>query len=147
MKKALLIILLFIMFIPFIVNAESCDSDKITISSITIENKSNGVEEIDEATVSGKNLNLSMSNVGDNIEYKIVVKNDSNEDYELDKNSFNISSEYVDYTFESEDNSNIIKSDSSKVVYLKINYTNEVPNEIFELGAYKDNKSMIVNQW
>ena len=147
MKKLLLPILLFVMFIPFYVNAETCDTDKISISSITIEDKSDNVEEIDEASASGKNinLNLSMSEVGDNIEYKIIVKNDSNEDYELDKSSLNINSDYIDYTLESDDNSNIIKANSSKIVYLKVEYKNEVPDEAFESGLYNDNKTMTVN--
>ena len=98
MKKLLLAILLLLIFIPFYVNAETCDTDKITISSITVESKSDNVEELEEAKASDKNinLNLSMSNLGDNIKYKIVVKNDSNEDYELDKNSFNLSSDYIE---------------------------------------------------
>ena len=147
MKKLILPILLFMMFIPFIVNAETCDTDKISISSITVEEKSDNVEEIDEASASGKNinLNLSMSEVGDNINYKIIVKNDSNEDYELDKNSFNISSDYIEYTIESDDNSNIVKANSSKTVYLKVEYKTEVPDEVFESGAYNDNKTIAIN--
>ena len=147
MKKLLLPILILILFIPFYVNAETCDTDKITIENISLESKSDNVEEIDETTANGKNinLNLSMSEVGDNIEYKIVVKNDSNEDYELDKNSFNISSDYIKYSFELEDDINIIKANSSKVVYLKVNYVNEVPDNVFESGTYNDNKSMTLN--
>ena len=123
MKKLLLAILLLLIFIPFYVNAETCDTDKITISSITVESKSDNVEELEEAKASDKNinLNLSMSNLGDNIKYKIVVKNDSNEDYELDKNSFNLSSDYIEYTLDSEDDTSIVKANSSKVVYLKVN--------------------------
>ena len=100
------------MFMPLIVKAETCDIDKISISSITIKDKSEQANEIEEATATGKkiNLNLSMSNVGDNIEYKIVVKNASNDDYELDKKSFDINSNYIDYKFSSEDNSNIVKA-------------------------------------
>ena len=81
MKKFVFIILLLVIFIPFYVNAETCDQNKVSISSISIENKSNKVEEIEEAAVSGKsiNLKLSMSNVGDNIKYRITVKNDSDE--------------------------------------------------------------------
>ena len=37
MKKFILPILLFLMFIPYIVNAETCDTDKITIKNIAIE--------------------------------------------------------------------------------------------------------------
>ncbi len=147
MKKILLSILLLIFFVPFIVNAETCDTSKISISSIKIEESSDNVTEIDEATASGKNinLNLAMSEVGDSINYKVVIKNDSNEDYELNKNSLNISSDYIDYVLESEDHSNIIKANSSKVVYLKVNYANEVPEEKFESGTFNDNIVMTLN--
>ena len=72
MKK--FILLLFIIFLPFSVNAETCNADKITISSITAENKSDNVLELEEATANGMNinLNLSMSEVGDNIKYKLM---------------------------------------------------------------------------
>lgn len=46
MKKYILSILLFVMFIPFMVNAETCDTNKITIKNITIENKTDNVEEL-----------------------------------------------------------------------------------------------------
>ena len=146
MKKLLLPILLFMLFIPFYVNAETCDTDKISISSITVESKSDSVEELDEATASGKNinLNLSMLEVGDNIEYKVVVKNDSNEDYELDKNSFNISSDYINYSIESDDDSNVVKAKSSKNVTLRVEYKNEVPKDKFKSESYNDNKTMRV---
>ena len=146
MKKFILPVLLFLMFIPFYVNAETCDTDKITISSITMENKSDNVEELEAATVSGKNINLNlfMSNVGDTIKYKITIKNDSNEDYLFDKNSFNIESDYINYSLESSNNSNIVKKKSSKTMYLNIQYRNEVPSELLESGSYNDNKNMKV---
>lgn len=147
MKKYLLPILLLLMFIPLVVNAETCDTDKISISSIAIESKSDNVEELSEATVSGKsiNLDLSMSNVGDYIEYELVVKNDSNEDYELDKTGLKLNSDYIDYSFETEDDSNIIKAKSTKTIYLKAEYKNEVPDDKFTSNTYNDNKTMVVN--
>ena len=146
MKKSLLPILLFMMFIPFVVNAETCDTDKISISSIAIDNKSDKVEELDEATASGRslNLNLSMSEVGDYIKYKIIVKNDSKKDYELDKISLNLNSDYINYSFETEGNSNILKGNSSKNVTLKVEYKKEVPNNKFEGDSYNDNNTMKV---
>ena len=147
MKRLILLILILIMFLPIYVTAETCDTDKISISSISLKEKSDNVEELNEATANGNNiiLNLSMSEVGDNIKYKIAVKNDSNEDYELDNNSFNISSNYIDYILESDDNSNIVKANSSKTVYLKVEYKNQVPEDLFESGIYSDNKTMTVN--
>ena len=146
MKKFILSLILIVLFIPFYVVAETCDTDKLSISSITVEEKSSNVEEIDEASANGKNinLNLSMSDVGDSIKYKVIVKNDSNEDYELNKSSFNIKSDYIDYFLDSADDSNIVKANTSKIVYLKIQYKNEVPDELFESGAYNDNKSITV---
>ena len=146
MKKFMLPILLFLMFIPFVANAEACDTDKITIENIAIESKSDNVEELSQATASGKNinLNLSMSEVGDSIEYRFVVKNDSNEDYELGKTSLNLNLDYINYSFETEDNSNIVKAKSSKNVTLRVEYKSEVPEDKFESGIYTDNKTMIV---
>jgi len=144
MKKFLLIFLLILMLIPSYVNAQTCDTDKIVISSITVESKSGNVEELDEATANGKNINLNlyMSNVGDNITYKIAIENSSDNDFELDNNSFNINSDYVEYTLYSEDDTNIVKANSNKEFFLNVNYTNEVPDEVFESGSYNDNKSM-----
>ena len=48
MKKIIIPILLFMMFIPLLVNAEICNQDKISISSITIEESSDNVTEIDK---------------------------------------------------------------------------------------------------
>ena len=149
MKKnnILLIIIFFLFFIPCIVKAETCEIDKIKLDSITIDNKSDNIAELDTATVSGKNinLNLSVSEVGDNITYKIIVKNDSDEDYELDKNSLNINSEYIDYSLEFEDNTNIIKANSNKIILLKVVYKNGVPEESFVSGAFNDNKTIKLN--
>ena len=82
------------------VKAENCSPDKISISSITIEDKSDNVEELEEVATNGKNIkyNLSMSNVGDNIIYKVTVKNDSYEDYEIDNNLFNTGSKFINYS-------------------------------------------------
>ena len=48
MKKLILTYLIVIMLVPVMVNAVTCDTDKITIENITIENKIDNVEELDE---------------------------------------------------------------------------------------------------
>ena len=103
------------------VKANTCNPDKLSIESISTLEKSDNTEEIEETSLEDKNikLNLSMSDVGDNIKYKLIIKNDSNEDYKLDEKSLNIESGYMNYIFETEDEDNIIKANSSKVVYLK----------------------------
>ena len=147
MKKLILSLLLIAMFIPFVVNAETCDIDKISISSISLKEKSDNVEELKETTANGNNinLNLSMSEVGDNIEYNLLIKNESNEDYELDKTNLNLNSDYINYLLEIDDDSNIIKANSSKNVTLKIEYKTEVPEDKFENGIHNANQSMLIH--
>ena len=147
MKKIGYLLLLIIMFIPCLVNAESCDNNKISISSIAVEEKTNNVEEINDATVQGKDviLNLNMSNVGDNVKYRIVIKNDSSDDYLLNKNSIKVSSNYIDYNIESSDNNNIVKAKTAKAFYLNVLYKNQVPDNVFENGFFNDNVTMKLN--
>ena len=50
-----------------------------------------------------------------------------------------------DYIFETEDNSNIIKAKSSKVVYLNVKYAKEIPEEEYESGSFNDDKTMTLS--
>ena len=147
LKKVIFLILLFFVFLPFIVKAESCDLSKISIDSVTIKDKTDNVMEIEEPSIEGNNLkvDLKMFEVNDSIEYKLLLKNDSSEDYELDDKSFNTNSEYIKYTLNTDDNNLIVKSGESKEVYLKIQYKNEVPRTVFSDGKYNDNKNIVLN--
>ena len=147
MRKLVFLILIIISFFSTtIVTAKTCDMDKVSISSIIVDDKTDIVEENNLALINGMSINLdiSMSEVGDYIRYKFIVKNEGNEDFELDKNSFNISSDYIDYIIETEDNSNIIKANSFKTVYLVVKYINKIPEELFELGKFNDNKIITI---
>ncbi len=103
MKK---IILLIILLFPFGVLADTCNSSNISISNISLLEKSDNVNEVIDATVKDKDINidLTMFQVGDKAKYKVELKNDSNEDYEIDRNSLSSISNYFEYSFESEDN-------------------------------------------
>ena len=67
-KKKLLIIfiLLFAIITPLIAKAENCDVTKVTLESINLETKTDGVTELEEPSVSGKTINvdLSLSKIG-----------------------------------------------------------------------------------
>ena len=125
--KIILPLFLFMMLLAFVVNAENCDTDKISISSITLKDKSDNVTEGNKASVNDKNikLDLNMLKLGANVEYEIVVNNESDADYELDKSSFNFNSDYVYYSISSNDESNIVKANSTKTINLKVEYKNE----------------------
>ena len=142
MKKILLSIIAVLLFIPCIVNAE----ENIYIDSIELEEVKGEVVELEEATANDKtiNLNLRMSNKDDEIKNKLVIKNETEEDYEINKNNIKVNSDYIDYSLES-DNNNIIKSNTSKTVYLRVKYSNEVNQSNFVNGVYQDNITMKLN--
>ena len=149
MKK----IIYFIMFILLVfiftpnVYAAACDTDKITISSIDLEQLDGTAIENEDPEAEGKDIaiDLSMGTVGDYAKYKIVVKNDSEDDFEFNKTSLNINTDYIDYEFEAEDNSTIVKAHSTKTLYLRVNYKNEVPVNKFTNGVFDDSQVMDVN--
>lgn len=143
--KGLFILLIILSILSINVKANTCNPDKVSIESISTLDKTNNVEEIEEASKEGKNikLNLSMSDVGDYIKYKLIIKNDSNEDYKLAEKSLNIESDYMNYNFELEDNSDIIKANSSKIIYLKVEYQKEIPSEELENDVFNEKKAFL----
>ena len=147
MKKYSVLFLLLFIFMPFIVNAETCNDSKISIKSISMESKSDNVEELEPAKASGRsiNLNIKMDQVKDNIVYKIIIKNDSNNNFTIDDNIFKLDSNYVSYTIKSKDNSNIVKAKSSKEASLRIEYSNKIPSNKFSNGKYNDSNAMVIN--
>ena len=146
MKRLLKVLLITILFIPIMVNAAECDTSKVFIEGISIDKQSGSAIETEEATAQDKtiNMNLEMFELDDSIRYKIVIKNDSNEDYELDQKSIKTNSEYMEYVIES-DGSNIIKAKTTKTVYLRVQYKNPVPNSAYENGSFSDTVTMKVN--
>ena len=145
MKK--IIIFIFLLLIPFIVNAETCDNSKVTLELLETGNQTGFVVEKTDPVINGKdiNVNLKMAEQGDSKEYKISIKNDSTYDYEIDKNSFNSNSEYINYTLSFGDNSTIVKAGTSKVATLRVEYANPVPADVLLAGPVTDNKTITVN--
>ena len=91
LNKSICCIVLLLMLIPLVVYGKSCDMDKIKIDSITIKEKTSTVKEIEKPIIAGKKIkvNLKMTQLNDSIEYKMNVRNTSDEDYELDSLSKN----------------------------------------------------------
>lgn len=121
-KKIFLIFILCIFFLPIIVKAEDCDISKLTITSVEKNNIKGNTQEIEEPTFNNRNIsfNLKMYNVEDSITYDLNIKNDSKEDYKIDESTFKTNSEYILYTLKTNDNSNVVKANSTKNVSLII---------------------------
>ena len=77
-----------------------------------------------------------MFEVGDSITYDMTIKNESEEDYMIDENTFKTDSEYIEYTLKTNDNSNVVKSQSSKDVSLTVTYKKEVDDNLLNNNKF-----------
>ena len=132
MKKVILL-LLTILLLPIMVYAED---KKVILESISLNGKSDNVVEVSPATMEDNKviLDFKMYEVDDYIEYKIKVKNNSNETLEIDNSSVTSPVKYVKYSVDS--TSKIIKSGEEKDIILKIAYQNKVEDGEFVSAKY-----------
>ena len=139
--KKIWLLLIILLFPVFVFAKDTCDSSNIKIKSIVLEDTRGNIEEISEANISGQkiNLGLKMNVVGDSAEYKIVLKNDSDDDYYFDEKSIHLDSHYVSYDVSYEDESNIMKGGEEKVIFLKVSYQEKVSATNLNNGIYRDN--------
>ena len=121
-----------LLLVPFIVLAEECDISKITITSMEQSGIEGNTEVISNPTYQDRNinLNLKMYEVGDSITYDMTIKNDSEEDYMIDEDTFKTDSEYIEYSLKTNDNSNVVKANSTKEISLIVTYKNEVDSSL-----------------
>ena len=138
MKKKLILLLLLIL-IPISAKADG----EVKITNIELLDKTEKTEILDEPTYSLRkaNFNIKFSEVGDYAKYKVTVKNESNEDYEVSNETKFLDSEYIKYEF-SYDNSNILKAGETKDLQLIFTYNKEVPEEMYQEGKYTSNNMM-----
>ncbi len=146
MRKILLFLILFLL--PFMVFAkDTCDSNNIKIQSIVLENSTGNIEELSDPSVNNQkiNLGLKMNVLGDSAEYKIVLKNNSSDDYYFDEEAFNLDLDSVNYEIVFDDNTNLIKGGEEKVIYLKVSYKEQVDASNLNNGIYDGNQVMKLN--
>ena len=142
--KYLKYFLFLLLIIPFMVLAEECDITKITITSMEQNSVEGNTEVITEPTFKDRNinLNLKMFDVGDSITYDMSIKNDSNEDYMIDENTFKTDSDYIEYTLKTKDNSNVVKAKSSKELFLVVTYKNEIDDNLLTNNKFNASNSL-----
>ena len=138
MKKNLLLLILF--FIPIFVYADTCNNNDIVIKEISKIDANGYIEEKSEPIINNQfiSTDLKMYDVKDSITYEIKIKNNSSQDYSLNKNISN--SNNVNYSIISD--SNIIKANEEKTIKLKITYTKKIDDSLYENGKYIENKDI-----
>jgi surface protein len=148
MKEKIIILLLIILFMPvFVKAAETCNPDDVKITSIELNDTRGNIEEVNNATGDNNkvNLDLKMNVPGDTIEYKLVLTNTSESDYEFDEGSLNIDKDNVNYEIVYDDDSNIVGAGQQKAVYLRVSYKNKIEATNLNNGIYNSQSNVVVN--
>jgi len=118
MRKIVLLFVAIILFLgAYNVKAkDTCDFSKIEVEDVSVKAKSDNTVEMSDVEFKDNklNVNLKMFDVGDYIEYKILFKNTSSEEYYFDSKLLNIDSTYFDYSVSYPDNSNKIEANKEK---------------------------------
>ena len=137
MKKYILLVLLF--FIPFVIKAQTCDIENITIEEVVLEEKFGEAEEKSTPVIDGMNISfdLKFKEVGDFIKYKITIKNDTDDVYNFSKKNLVTNSNFISYTFE---NDSFINAHETKDIYLTVKYKAKVTS--FDNGIFNEIKSV-----
>ena len=132
MRNKMIIILLFLLCLPvFVVAKDTCNSDDIQIKSITLVESNGFSEEVNQSSIQDNqiNLDLKMYDVGDSIDYEIVVENTSNEDYYFTNDSLKIESDHLEYSLKND--SEVIPANDEKTVELRVLYNEKIQNESY----------------
>ena len=141
--KKVFIFLLMISFLFIKVSA----LENVYIEDIELENKTDSTTEISVPSIDGLsiNFNLKFTKINDYARYKIIIKNNTNRDFELSNETSFSNSEYVKYEYEFDNNDKILKANSTKLLYIKIIYNKQVEETSFnENGTYTEEKEMNV---
>ena len=136
MKKIVNYFLLILLTILLIPNVYALNNVKI--ESITLDTKSNDFLEMYPPKYEGMDISFDLSymNVEDQVKYKVILKNYSNREYYINKDSISSSDEYIEYKYEFDNNSYTIKPNQEKTMYITIKYKNQIPQSKLADGVY-----------
>ena len=130
-KKFLIIYALFIALLVFSISMiykTFANSDLITITNVTVQDKSASVE-TNSTTFGDKSIssNTIFHSVGDYVVYKITLNNRDSKDYYIKSITDNNSVSYITYEY-TNDPDELFKAATTRDILVKIKYNNAVLN-------------------
>ncbi len=134
------LVLIIICMFPFVVKAQ--EENKVTITNVELDSKSETVV-VGEPTIDGVSIkfDLKFKEVNQYAKYKVTLKNDDTEDYELVSDKDTETSTYITYEYTITGES-VIKAGEEKIVYVTATYTTEVPaSKLDDAGMYKESNA------
>lgn len=143
--KNKMFLLILLLLVPFVVRAKECDENCIKIESVEAISKSGNIIEKKEPVLNGRdiNLDLKINNLNDSIKYKVVVKNESKEDYALGTKEMNKGNKYISINYSSNDDL-VIEGGEEKELFIDVTYNNLIKSNEFKLGKYDFNDKVVL---
>jgi hypothetical protein len=138
----LIILLLSIVLVPIVFA-----KDTVKIESYKLVKQSEFTTELSNPKIDGLNISfdLSFGRVKDYATYQIVVDNSTDKDYEISKDTDFKTSKYISYSYDFENNNNIVKANSKLTMYITITYSKEVPASELKNGQYTENNKVTIS--
>ena len=117
-----------------------CENNTVCIISTKLDSASDSAIINEPPLVEGLSVSfdVSLKNVNDQVKYKIIVKNKTNEDYKLNVNNFK-KSDYITYSYSFESGNNTLKANSNTTLFVTIKYEHEVPQSQLMEGFTETN--------
>lgn len=122
-------------------------TSKVYIKSSELVDISDDTEELESPELKDLQIkfNLKFSNVNDYAKYKLIIKNESETEYKINHDEFNVS-DYISYTFDIDDeNTYVLSPNSEKVLYVTVKYNKEVPEDKLTNGVFTEDNDMTIN--
>ena len=143
MKKIINIMFIITLLFLFIPNVYA--NNALKIESIELDSKSDSTEIINDLSFNDLSINydVQFKNLGDYAKYKVIINNNSNDDYELGDSSNN--SQYINYIYDFDDGNNIIEKNKKSTMYLTIKYDKQIPLEKLNESDYTENNNSAVS--
>ena len=134
--------LLILLFIPCIVLAKN----DVEIKSVTLIDKSEEVTELESAKYNGLKIDFSLKyvNKDDYAKYKIIIKNNSDKDYEIDNQTTFNDGEFIKYEYIIDNNAKILKANEELTMNIIITYYKDIDNSKFVDGKYTEKNNVSI---
>ncbi len=141
MKKIGYLVLIIVLSFVFVSNVYA--KDKVEIKSIELDSKSPSTRILNDVTTDGLEISFDLGfvNVDDYAKYKIVLKNNTNEEYTIAEDIAFEESDYIGYTYEI--NGKLLPNDE-QTVYLNIYYKNLIEDELITDKSHNETNKLVL---
>lgn len=146
MKKSIKIFLLLLLILPLFAFAEEkCEENGIIIDDVELMSEESNFKEKRKPDYYQNMLdtNLVFTDGTSMVKYKIIIKNNTNKEYSLDSSNIKSDSKYINYKLDYDEE--ILNPNEEKIVYLTIDYYNEVEDTILANGSYKETSKLSID--